>query len=80
MTTNPCTTAAEVAKLLDSDPIMASQIKEYLSHERIHELLELEPELTDRALIDLVRKRKLVSACLEHAENSDLLEEIRNRL
>lgn len=73
-------TASEIARFLDSDPIAAGQIKEYLSKERLAELLDIEIEHSDEALVDLVRKRKLVSACLEHADNGELLEEIRNRL
>lgn len=63
-TTYTPTTARELASALDSDPIAASQIKEYLSKERLIELLGLEPILSDQALIDLIRKRKLVDACL----------------
>ncbi len=59
---HPCTSAAEVAKLLDSDPIMASQIKEYLSTERICGLLELkkpEADLDDFTDEDLAKELRI---------------------
>lgn len=42
---SPLHLASEVAALLDRDPILARQLKEHLSEERLCELLEIEPEV-----------------------------------
>lgn len=63
-TTYTPTTARELANALDSDPIAASQIKEYLTTERLCSLLELpRPEanlcdFTDKEIQDELRQRE----------------------
>lgn len=42
---NPTDLAREIARLLVSDPIAASQVKEFVKEERLCELLEISPEL-----------------------------------
>jgi hypothetical protein len=52
MTTSyPPTTAAEIARLLDSDPIVAGQIKEYIPVSRLIDLLGLLEDLDDHQFI-----------------------------
>lgn len=41
MKTNPMLAASALAKVLESDPIMASQIKEHISVIRLLQLLEI---------------------------------------
>lgn len=43
---HPMHLAAELAKLLESDPVAVSQIKDHLSSERLIELLEIKPPMT----------------------------------
>lgn len=43
---NPMALAQQIAQLLDSDPIAASQVREHLSEERLIELLEINPPMT----------------------------------
>lgn len=39
--THPTTQARDIATLIDNDPIMASQIKEFIRPERLLELLDI---------------------------------------
>lgn len=80
--THPTYTAKEIANLLDGDPIMAAQLKEFLSIKRIEELLELDMSafISDKQLIDMVIERKLCGKCLAKASNYDLIDEIRDRM
>lgn len=43
---SPVALAEQIAKLLDSDPVAARQVREYLSDERLIELLELQVPLS----------------------------------
>lgn len=48
MSTNrnhPMAIAAEVARLLDSDPVMAEQVKQHISEGRLCALLGISPEV-----------------------------------
>lgn len=50
----PSILAAEVAAQLDNDPVMAAQIKEHLSDERLRKLLDLPSpveDLTDEEIL-----------------------------
>ncbi len=46
---HPMTLAAEIARLIESDPVAAAQVKEYLSEDRLREILGLSdiPTLLD---------------------------------
>lgn len=44
----PAPLAREIARILDNDPIMARQIREYLSEERLLEILEIEAEIIEK--------------------------------
>ena len=52
--TNPMFGAKHIAEMLDQDPIMARLVKEYITPDRLREVLELpradEPESIDNAL------------------------------
>ena len=62
---HPMHLAAEVAKLLESDPVAAGQVKEHIKEERLCELLGLvympdaeeAEEMTDFALLNEVKAR-----------------------
>ena len=55
--------AQEIATLIDRDPVMASQIKEHISSERLREVLELPAadfnEMETENLIDAVIETKI---------------------
>ncbi len=73
---NPCKTAKEIAAILDSDPIMASQIKEYIKPERVLDFLEI----SDDEIVQYAKRNGLIPSYLEHASDHDLLDEVRNRM
>ncbi len=56
--THPLYQAQLIAQYLDNDPILARQVKEHISEERLLELFEIKPEVVIReaeeALLDAV--------------------------
>lgn len=77
-TTYTPTAARELANALDSDPIAASQIKEYLSAERLIELLEIqlpEPPEPDEPCISDFRDKEIVSEVINRDLQDEVLEE-----
>jgi hypothetical protein len=63
---HPVYTAKEIAHMIDTDPVMASKIKEFIKPERLLELLDIEqPDINE-----LLRK----------ADSEDLIDEVRARM
>ncbi len=59
MKTNPMLAASALAKVLESDPIMASQIKEHISVIRLLQLLEItEGDLVKAMELTMPEKKK----------------------
>ena len=89
---HPTYTARDIATLIDNDPIMASQIKEFIRQDRIIELLGIElPEpppppdpdiddFSDQEIIYEVRARALRAEVLEQTSSDMLMKEISSRL
>lgn len=75
---HPTLQARDIATLIDNDPIMASQIKEFIRHDRLLELLSL--DYNDQELVDLVVKRDLGSSVIQHMEDKDILAEVSTRM
>ena len=44
---HPMTLANAIARLLESDPIAAAQVKEHIKPGRLREILEVEPRISD---------------------------------
>lgn len=90
--THPTYTARDIASLIDNDPIMASQIKEFIQNDRLIELLCLElpepppqpePDIDDFSDDDLlaeVRFRALMADVLEEASSEMLIDELKTRI
>ena len=89
---HPTDLAAQIARLLDSDPIAARQVREHLSDERLIELLEITPPQTTSLkealdnceatnIEDQIEEEyaHLFKCEVDEVSDADLIQEVRHR-